>query len=368
MSLTELVGAANEPFTRPYRNKVMDEGFVAGGDPAGGPAPKPRFELYHAAPSLCSMKVRTVLAEKRVPFTSHDLNLMMRGPAPECYLPGYVRLRLHGAPEAALAHGYTGQSSVATEGFDACVVPTLVDHEAERVIVDSAKICAYIDANTEGERLMPEAQAEAINAQIDIVDQAPHVAVLYGAHPDGDARPKGLARNIAGVHAKKIAALERLKAQVGEDAALAAAYDSKIAKEAGGGEFMLDAERMRTAHEVMARHVGELERQLGSHEGPWALGERFTMADVMWAVSLYRMQWLGLGAAWEGRLPVRGNAAVREPRERVRAYVQRAFARPSFRAGVVDWPGAYGPSPHVAEFAGIGATIRFFVDLYRRGR
>ena len=364
MSLAELVAAANEPFTRAYRNKVLDGGFAERGDTAA----KPRFELYHAAPSLCSMKVRTVLAEKRVPFISHDLNLMMREPAPECYLPGYVRLRLHGAPEAELAHGYTGQSSVTTEGFDACVVPTLVDHEAERVIVDSAKICAYIDANTEGEPLIPEALAEAVGAQIDMVDQAPHVAVLYGAHPDGDMRPKGLARNIAGVHAKKIVALERLKAQVGDDAALLAAYDSKIAKEAGGGQFMGDAERMRAAHEAMAGHVGQLEQQLAAHESPWALGERFTMADVMWTVSLYRMQWLGLAAAWEGDRPATGKAAAQEPRERVRAYAQRAFARASFQAGVVDWPGAYGPSPHVAEFAGVAATMRFFVDLFRRGR
>ena len=367
MSLAELVAAANEPFTRPYRNKVVGEGFPPESTPSSESAAQPRFELYHAAPSLCSMKVRTVLAEKRVPFISHDLNLMMREPAPECYLPGYVRLRLRGAPEAELAHGYTGQSSVTTEGFDACVVPTLVDHEAERVIVDSANICAYIDANTEGEPLIPEALAEAIGAHIDMVDQAPHVAVLYGAHPDGDVRPKGLARNIAGVHAKKIVALERLKAQVGDDAPLMAAYDSKMAKEAGGGEFMGDAQRMRAAHKAMVEHVGQLEQQLASHESPWALGERFTMADVMWAVSLYRMKWLGLAGAWEGAGPALGKAAP-GPRRRVVGYAQRAFARASFRAGVVDWPGAYGPSPHVAEFAGVAAAIRFFVDLFRRGR
>ena len=349
MNLSERVAAANAPFTSGYRNRLVN----------GEAGIQPRFELYHAAPSLCSMKVRTVLAEKQVPYHSHDLNLMIRkAEAPECYLPGYVRLRLEGAPEAALASGYTGQSSMTTEGFDPCVVPTLVDHEAERVVVDSARICAYIDEHSDGQRLMPEALSNEVGAQVALVDQAPHVAVLYGAHPDGDVRPSGLRKNIAGVHAKKIAAIERLKAEVSGDERLTAAYDSKIAKEAGGGAFMLDADRMRAAHRAMDDHVGRLEDQLASHAGPWALGERFTLADVMWTVSLFRMKWLGIGGAWEE------NAS----RDKVRAYVERAFARPSFRAGVFDWPGAYPPSPHVPEMSGLGATIRFFLEMFRRSR
>lgn len=349
MNLEELVDAANESFTSAYRNRVVN----------GDAGSTPRFELYHAAPSLCSMKVRTVLAEKQVPYFSHDLNLMIRkAEAPECYLPGYVRLRLQGAPDAELARGYTGQSSMTTEGFDACVVPTLVDHEAERIVVDSARICAYIDAHTDGEPLVPEALSNEVGAQVALVDQAPHVAVLYGAHPDEDVRPPLLRKNITGVHAKKIAAIEGLKAGVGDDPRLTSAYDSKIAKERGGAGFMLDADRMREAHRAMDAHVGQLEEQLASHDGPWVLGERFTMADVMWTVSLFRMKWLGIGGAWEESAS----------RRRVRAYVERAFERPSFRAGVFDWPGAYPPSPHVPGMSGLRATIGFFLEMFRRSR
>ena len=349
MNLSELVESANAPFTSAYRNKVVN----------GGAGREPRFELYHAAPSLCSMKVRTVLAEKQAAYHSHDLNLMLRkAEPPECYLPGYVRLRLEGAPDAELASGYTGQSSMTTEGFDPCVVPTLVDHEAERVVVDSASICAYIDEQTGGHRLIPETLSNEVGAQVALVDQAPHVAVLYGAHPDGDVRPPALSRNITGVHAKKIAAIEGLKAEVGDDPRLTAAYDSKIAKESGGADFMLDAERMREAHREMDAHVDKLEAQLATHDGPWALGERFTLADVMWTVSLFRMKWLGIGGAWEEDAS----------RGKVRSYVERAFARPSFRAGVFDWPGAYPPSPHVPEMSGIGATLRFLLEMFRRNR
>ena len=74
------------------------------------------------------------------------------------------------------------------------------------------------------------------------------------------------------MHAKKIAAIEALKAEVGGDTELTAAYDSKIAKENGGAGFMLDADRMREAHRAMDAHVGKLEEQLASQGGPWVLG------------------------------------------------------------------------------------------------
>ena len=78
----------------------------------------------------------------------------------------------------------------------------------------------------------------------------------------------------------------------------------------------------------------------------------------MWTVSLFRMKWLGIGGAWEDDAS----------RGRVRSYVERAFARPAFRAGVFDWPGAYPPSPHVPEMSGIGATLRFLLEMFRRNR
>ncbi len=346
MNFNETVDKANSNFTNAHRNKVV--GMAQGSNP--------HFELYHAAPSLCSMKVRTVLAEKNIPYISHDLNLPVRKEMVECYLPDYVRLRLLGAPDAELARGYTGQSSVTTEGFDPCVVPTLVDHEQERVVVDSSRICTYLDEQTPEPKLVLEALAGQIAEQIALVDQAPHVASLYGAHPDHDPRPKGLKINITGVHAKKIVKLKEAREWAYDEPTLVAAYDAKIAKESSAGEFVYQAEQMRQAHKAMDAHVGALEEQLGSHNGEWVMGDRYTMADILWTTSIYRMKWLGLGSAWEG------NAA----RPRVNAYVAKAFDRPSFRAGVIEWPGAYGPSPHIPEFAGLLALPRFMLEMKRR--
>ena len=73
---------------------------------------------------------------------------------PANYRPGYVRLRLQGAPNLQYAEGYTGQSSVTTEGFDPCVVPTLVDHEKACVVIDSARICNYLDREVDSDPVL----------------------------------------------------------------------------------------------------------------------------------------------------------------------------------------------------------------------
>jgi 2,5-dichlorohydroquinone reductive dechlorinase len=346
--LRKLVEAVNVHLPNKYQNKTVGPRKQA----------RPRFELYHAAPSLCSHKVRMVLAEKQIPYVSHDMNIMPAGNfIPNNYRPEYVRLRLRGAPNARLVDGYTGESSVTNQGFDPCVVPTLVDHEKARVVVDSKVICEYIDHEVEsGEKLIPESLAEQINAQEALIDQAPHVAALYGAHPDDDFRPAGLRVNIAGIHAKKIRVLKTMIDLVGaNDPAVAAAYNAKIKKESAAGEFVIDDEGMRQTHRAMAEHVTALEKQLNTHDGDWVCGGQYTMADIMWTASIWRLQWLGFGNLW----------ASTEERRRLNDYLDRAFKRPSFRSAVVKWPGAHAPSPHVAEHKGLGAVSGFAIHMLR---
>ena len=54
-NFTSLVEAANNELTDPARNLIV----------GGGAGETPRFELYHAGLSVCSQKVRAVLAGKR---------------------------------------------------------------------------------------------------------------------------------------------------------------------------------------------------------------------------------------------------------------------------------------------------------------
>ncbi|MEO1080250.1 MAG: glutathione S-transferase family protein [Pseudomonadota bacterium] len=319
---------------------------------------RPRFELYHSAPSLCSHKVRTTLAERGVPYRSHDLNIMLAGRAlPENYHPSYVRMRLLGKDDRAFVSAYSGQSSVATEGLDACVVPTLVDHEQQRVVVDSSEICKYVDRCWEADgRLIRDGMEDAVQAQLDIIDRAPHVAALYGANPDGDRRPGDMPRVLRGVQDKKIKTLRRVMRGLDPKDPLLAAYESKIAKESGSKTFVNTPEAMRDTYAAMRAHAKDLESQLATHDGEWALGAEFTLADVVWACSLFRLKWLGLGDTFEGNPET----------PRVDEYAQRSFARPAFRQAVVDWPSAYGPCDYIPEYAGPANQKRLKRELLKR--
>ena len=317
--LQALVSGANAPLTDVDMNRVIGSGT-------------PRFELYHFAFSLCSQKVRTCLAEKNATFVAHDINLQM--PQLGNYDPGYVRLRLAADPGTDFATDYTGRSSVSTEGFDPAVVPTLVDHAAGIVVVDSVAICRHIDRVTEpADTLVPFDLAEDIDRELAIVDATPHVAALYGAHPDGDFRPERLRKGMPGVHDRKIAKIKAAREIVLSDAALVAAYDAKTEKEEAARAFVASPDQMRASVNEMLSIVADLDARFADGR-EWVCGDRFTLADVFWAVSLFRMKWLGMSFAWEG-----GHRLNAESRTAVGCYGARLFEGAAFRAAAIDWPG-----------------------------
>lgn len=332
-----LVAAANAELDDPSRNRVMYP----------RPGVTPRFELYHAGLSMCSYKVRTVLAEKAVPYLSHEMvivagkGLYADGFRPaENYRPGYVRLRLSAARDTGwqLARSHTMRTSVDTEGFDACVVPLLVDREARTVIADSKRIMQHIDRETPGPALVPAdpALAAQVMRQVDIIDGMPHPAMLYGVHPDDDRRPDFIKAVMTDVYDGKVEQLRRLIAMHGDDPVLVRAYEAKIAKELAGKTQQHDPAVQRAYRGEFAALIRGLETQLAGHDGPWVCGAAFTLADVVWGVSLYRIHWLGYASLWAD-LP------------RVRAYTQRIYQRPSIRDDVIRWPSPMPPSPHAAD-------------------
>ena len=101
--LEKLVEAANRDLTSSLRNRDI---HPVGKGTSSAPL---RFELYHAALSLCSHKVRMAFAEKGLSYRSHEMNLMAHGNAiPENYRPSYVRLRLAGLEAPKLVTCFTG--------------------------------------------------------------------------------------------------------------------------------------------------------------------------------------------------------------------------------------------------------------------
>ncbi|MEM8729269.1 MAG: glutathione S-transferase family protein [Pseudomonadota bacterium] len=342
--LDKLVGDINARLTNKSTNRVI-------GDVAAG---EPRFELYHGSLSLCSFKCRTTLAEAGVAYTSHAVSIMPSGKAiPLNYRPEYVRLRLKGQESPQFVSGYSGASAVGVEGFDPCVVPTLVDHGEGRVIIDSKDICAYIDAQT-GHALIPPLQADEVNRHVDLVDQAPHVALLYGADPAGDRRPAGLASSLMGVHGRKVRALNAVIAHIGDgEPALLAAYTAKIAKETAAGEFIATPAQMATAIDNARAHVGDLQAHLSAQSSDWVCGDSYTMADIVWTISLYRLMWLGYGDFW----------AADTGNDKVADYYARAIERPSFKSAVRDWKYAHGPSDHLPDTSGGGYKAGFLLHM-----
>lgn len=328
-----LVQAANSRYTDPERNRIIRE----------VPGESPRFELYHFHLSLCSYKLRTTLDEKNATYMSHDVEIFP--PILQNYYPEYVRLRLKGGESLGvdMVNGYTGRSSTETEGFDPCVVPTLVDHEAGQVLVNSKRMCLYLDSVLDtGTKLVPDDITDQVIRQVDAVDRSPHVAILYGANPDGDRRPEFVQQGMKDVHLAKIAGVRRNMAEAGDDPALIAAYEHKIAKEEAAREFILTEQDMRGAIQEFEDLIAQLEQDLAASDGEWMFGDRYTLADLFWAVSLWRVKWAGYGYIIES-----DDGEVHYPR--VAAYTKRVLDRPSFQRSVIHWP-LHPTSVHVMEY------------------
>ncbi|WP_218583987.1 glutathione S-transferase family protein [Pseudomonas akapageensis] len=298
-----------------------------------GDDPNPRFELFHAASSLCSQKVRTVLFEKGLAYRSNDMIILcamgVDGIIPaEHYSPAYVRLRLIAGRELNqdFVTRYSGRTSVESEGFDPCVVPLLIDYEAGRVIVDSKRICCYLDAvSREPVQLLcdePQARAEVMR-QVEIVDRIPNGALLYGFHPDADRRPDILKSVMETVYECKIMALEALAAANADDPALVAAYRAKIVKESGGKQVRHDADFQRAARQHTRDLLAELEHTLAAQSLPRPDGNGFSLGDVVWGVNLVRLAYLGLASLWD-ELP------------NVARYVDALVQRPSLRKEAIQ--------------------------------
>ncbi|WP_397473272.1 glutathione S-transferase family protein [Pusillimonas sp.] len=288
----------------------------------------PRFELFHAPNSICSQKVRVVLAHHNIPYRSHQLNIFEG----QTYLPGNVRLRLIGcaALGGSLVTGHTGSTSVAQGGCDPAVVPTLVDWQTRRVLVDSKHICLYIDQTAApGASLRPPKLKAAIDAELDFVDNMPNYQMLAGTPPGEDHRPESRRKsNGVGFAMSKVERCDHYLAKFANDPDLVRGYSAKRSKELDAAQRLFTPEAMRTAYDKAEAGCARLEERLKSGER-WVAGDEITMADLYWGVELLRMKNMAVESFW-------ANGA----RPAVAAYVERVESIPAIRSAVVHWPGA----------------------------
>jgi 2,5-dichlorohydroquinone reductive dechlorinase len=290
---------------------------------------QPRFALFHAANSICSQKVRVVLAQHQIGYTSNSLNIF----AGQTYLPSYVRMRMIGCERIGLplVAAHSGSTSTSFGGCDPAVVPTLVDLQTDQVIVDSKLICLYLDATVpESRSLRPKALQKAIDAELDIVDNLPNYQMLTGRVAGADRRPQHLQNNTgADFSLRKVERCERYIAEFAADPKLVRAYQAKRSKELDAAGRLYTPEAMELAYAKATAACGQLNSRLESRNSSWLFSNSVTMADLFWAVELLRMQNLGAGHLWEqGRLPA------------VAKFVAAAAGLESIQSAVLAWPGA----------------------------
>jgi glutathione S-transferase len=237
------------------------------------------IELYHFAFSTCSQKVRLVLAEKGLGFTSREVNLMTG----EQHDPAYVKLNpMH-------------------------VVPTLV-HDG-RVLVESSLIVKYLD-DAFPEPPMRPADAfgrYAVDHWLKRLDEELHPAAPTVTFALG---PRNLLlQQPEEVREANIAAIPDPVARASRRSVIE--HGVKAPEFAGALGVFLDA-------------LDAMETELASQ--PWLSGALFGLADSSVLPYVLRLEHLAMDPLLD-----------RSARPRVADWLARVKARPSYATAVEAW-------------------------------
>lgn len=238
------------------------------------------LELYHALGSLCSQKVKLVLAEKNLEWKSHPLNLLTF----ENLQPSYIQLNSKG------------------------VVPTLI-HDG-KVITDSAIIIRYLDEQFPHPKLTPAESAlvEKMSYWIGLQDKFPMVELIYGNF-----------RGIEGlVLRRSVQIKERLIPKLMQaNPGLKEQYTAKLKDVNQLNSTIRNAKEIESINAKIEPLLEQLEGQL--RQTDWLCGTTYSLADTVWTAVLNWLDELKFGSLW---------ADNKHPA--LRAYFNRLKARPSF--------------------------------------
>lgn len=234
------------------------------------------LELWHATHSTCSQKVRLCLAEKRLPWRSHFVDL---------------RRFQHLEPEFLALN-------------PAAMVPVLKD--GGRVICESLVINEYLEDAYPEPALRPRGPLERARMRewTLYVAQEPTWAVKVPSF-EKSIRPELAGRYSAGE-------IEAIAARM-PDRETAARW-VKAAREG------FSAAEIRASLDRLAKTLDRMEAALA--DAPWLAGEEYSLADVDMAPFVHRIAAL--------------DSPLIERRERVANWYARLQARPAFRTAM-DW-------------------------------
>jgi ganglioside-induced differentiation-associated protein 1 len=239
------------------------------------------LELYHHGSSACAAKVRLALAEKKLQWNGHYLDIL-KG---EQFHPDYLKINPKG------------------------VVPTLV-HDA-MVIPESTVICEYVDETFPEHAIYPQSSYDKARVRVwtKAVDEELHPAcsaityivshrhtILRNGVGSFDEFLKGAGAEGTGARRQKWQWIQHGIAAPGA------------------------AERIRL-------YVGYLQKMENALSGSdWLVGDVFSMADIAMVPYVNRLDALAMDGLWGGgRLP------------RVERWFARVKERPTFEPALLDW-------------------------------
>ena len=254
--------------------------------------------LYHADTAVCAAKVRVTLAEKGLKFEGRLLDLH-KG---DQFQPEYLKLNANG------------------------VVPTLVDDG--RVVTESTVINEYIE------------------------DIAPMPA-LRPADAHGRARMRLWTKREDSIHdainTMTTAIVFRADLMQKPPEERRKRYENipdpnKREKWRQLLEHGLDSPIVADALARFNKLFRDMEKALAN--GPWLLGDAFTLADIGFISFFSRMEAMESAGIWREHYP------------RVADWYERCKSRPSFKAAITD----YIPAARAAHFTRVSEPLRAKVE------
>jgi glutathione S-transferase len=228
------------------------------------------LELYHANHSTCSQKVRLCMAEKGLSFTGHLINLATK----EQLDPAYLKINPNG------------------------VVPSLV-HDG-LTIIDSSVICEYLDEVFPENSLTPDNAYDRARMRkwMRYIEEVPTTAVRFPSF------------NMAFLPRFDGLDEESFVEEQADVRPLRKGFFRRM------GPTGFTDEDIKESFDQITRTAERMEEALA--DGPWLLGDMYTLADVIVAPLIDRMADLGLSNLWEESCP------------RVTDWYARIQARPAF--------------------------------------
>jgi glutathione S-transferase len=240
------------------------------------------LDLYHHGTSTCSAKVRFALVEKNLQWTGHYIDIL-KG---EQFSPAYTALNRK------------------------AVVPTLV-HEGS-VIVESTVICEYLDDEFPELPLRPLSARARANMRLwtKLVDE--HLHPVTGEVTYVAALRHTLLR-------RGDEELQRFLDSRPPPGVSAAWHERrKIIVKLG-----FDTPGIDQGFRVFDQMFAQMEEALAN--GPWLLGEEFSLADVGLAPYVNRLAMMSMSGMWTINRP------------RVANWFDLIKGRQAFKSAVVDW-------------------------------